>query len=219
MGGPSVCPRCSKPIAPRQAVQIQHGDLIHVRCASQAAVLRTVEMEAHSQAATARARQLIETTARRVAADPAGPLRGLTILVVDDHEDTLDAMRLWLGAYGARTLAARTGTEALGVVRTLVPDMVVADLSLPDMDGYALARDIRSQPALARICLIAVSGREAAEAGPRARDVGFDEYFTKPVNLADLVAALVRRRPVNPRRPVGRPRRLPGARPPSTLMP
>jgi CheY-like chemotaxis protein len=209
----SVCPRCSKPIRPEQAVQIQRGELIHVRCASQAAVLRAIELEAQSKEATARAKELIETTTRRVVADPAGPLRGLTIVVVDDHEDTLDAMRLWFSAYGARTLGARTGTDALGIVRTLVPDMVVADLTLPDMDGYTLAREIRAQPALARICLIAVSGRDAAEAGPKARDVGFDEYFMKPVNLADLVAALVRRRPVAPPRPVGRPRRLPGVSP------
>ncbi|HEV8676087.1 MAG TPA: response regulator [Methylomirabilota bacterium] len=212
MASQLVCPRCSKPIGRRQAVQIQQGELIHVRCASQASVLRAMELRAQARAATVRVQQLAEETARRRAAE-AGPLRGLTILVVDDHEDTLDAMRLWLNAYGARTLAAGTGADAVGILATLVPDVVMADLGLPDMDGYALARHIRANPALARVCLIAVSGRPADEAGPKARDVGFDEYFIKPVNLADLVGALVRRRPLNPRRPAGPPHRLPGTNP------
>jgi CheY-like chemotaxis protein len=210
VGPETVCARCSKPLRGKDAIQIEGGELIHVRCASQASVLRAMELEAQTRAATARAEQLQEESARR-RAEAAGPLRGVTILVVDDHEDTLDAMRLWLEAYGARTLTARNGGDAVGIVATLVPDVVLADLSLPDMDGYALARHLRSNPALARLCLVAVSGRDADEAGPKARDVGFDEYFMKPVNLADLVAALVRRRPVSPARRAGRPGRFPGA--------
>ncbi|MGH7265731.1 MAG: response regulator [Candidatus Rokuibacteriota bacterium] len=131
-------------------------------------------------------------------------LAGVTILLVDDHDESRDVLRTWLESAGARVLEAGDGEYALGVVATLVPAVIISDLRLPKLDGLTLARMIRAHAQVARIKLIAVTGVESAEARAAAREAGFDEYLPRPVDgeaLIKLVNRLVLSGASTPRAP------------------
>jgi CheY-like chemotaxis protein len=117
----------------------------------------------------------------------ASVLARITILLVDDHGDSRNALRIWLEAAGARVLEASDGEYALGVVSTLVPDVIISDLRLPKLDGMALARIIRANAGTKTIRLIAVTGVADPEARAAAGKAGFDEYLLKPVDPEALI--------------------------------
>jgi DNA-binding response OmpR family regulator len=122
----------------------------------------------------------------------ASVLARITILLVDDHGDSRNALRIWLESAGARVLEAPDGEYALGVASTLVPDVIISDLRLPRVDGFTLARTIQARATAKRVRLIAVTGVEGPEARAAAREAGFDDYLLKPVNAEELIL-LVRR--------------------------
>jgi CheY-like chemotaxis protein len=70
------------------------------------------------------------------------------------------------------------------------PDLVLMDIGLPDMDGYAVARRLREDPRLAATPLVAITGYGQEEDKMRARDAGFDRHLTKPVDFAMLRTVL-----------------------------
>jgi CheY-like chemotaxis protein len=118
----------------------------------------------------------------------APTLEGLTILVVDDHGDTVDMFREYLAACGATAVGARSAKSALEIARALVLDAVLVDLRMPGEDGRWFLRQLRESPTgSATAAVFAVSGerhdrRDAAS--------GFTGYFLKPVNLDELVVTL-----------------------------
>ncbi|MRG93088.1 ATP-binding protein [Polyangium spumosum] len=137
-----------------------------------------------------------------------GPLR---ILVIEDSRDTADIMQNLLRLLGYRVDVAYTGPEGIAAAERLAPDVVLCDLGLPDMDGYAVAKALRKSPATAGSYLIAQTGYGSAEDRRRARDAGFDAHMTKPIDPAELeralssVAEMRKGRPrAAPRRPVRR---------------
>ena len=74
--------------------------------------------------------------------------------------------------------------------QALVPDVFLLDIGLPDLDGYALARQIRAVPKLAGAVLIAVTGYGDEQARQEASAAGFDHHFVKPIETAKLIALL-----------------------------
>lgn len=114
-----------------------------------------------------------------------GPLR---VLVVDDHPDSAETTAQLLTLHGYDARAARSCSEALGVVvNGFEPAVVLLDLRLPDGDGYALAAQLCG--ALPdRPVLVAMTGLQGQEAKSRA--AGFDHYLLKPAEPAELVALL-----------------------------
>jgi CheY-like chemotaxis protein len=122
----------------------------------------------------------------------ASALARITILLVDDHGDSRNALRICLEAAGARVLEASDGEYALGVVSTLVPDVIISDLRLPMLDGIALGHTIRGNAGTRPIRLIAITGVADPEARAAAREAGFDEYLLKPVNPEELIKLLRR---------------------------
>ncbi len=110
----------------------------------------------------------------------------LRVLVVEDNQDTADILKQLLVLLGYRTEVAYTGPSGLAVGRSLAPDVVLCDLGLPGMDGYALARALRSDPATAGAFLIAQTGYGHAEDRRRAREAGFDLHMTKPIDPTEL---------------------------------
>jgi DNA-binding response OmpR family regulator len=109
------------------------------------------------------------------------------ILIVDDQPDICTMLEEVLGPAGYDTTSVTTGREAIASVLDDAPDLILLDVSMPDMDGYAVATMIKADPATASIPIIMVS----ALVGRGARVVGLgsgaEDYLTKPVDTAELV--------------------------------
>ncbi|HTU27499.1 MAG TPA: response regulator [Pirellulales bacterium] len=123
--------------------------------------------------------------------DPAAA-RASRIVVVEDHREMREMLSELLSVYGFEVHAAASGGEALAVIAREAPDVAVVDIGLPDIDGYELARRIRAGGAAPQLRLVALTGRAEAEDKQQARNAGFDDYLAKPVEAAQLLAALGR---------------------------
>lgn len=125
------------------------------------------------------------------AAAPAGePAFRQRILVVDDNVDAAESLGTMLAYSGHDVRVAHGGVEALSTAREFVPNVMILDLGMPEMDGYAVARAVRSDPRFASTRLIALSGYGQPDDRRRTADVGFDEHLVKPVEHDVLNAAL-----------------------------
>jgi two-component system cell cycle response regulator DivK len=109
--------------------------------------------------------------------NPPGPL----VLIVDDNEKNLKLARDVLRAAGFRTLGAANGREAITVAVSQLPDVVLLDLRLPDMDGMAVARELAAGPRTGRIPLIALTALEPEP--ERLRAAGFTDHVRKPIDV------------------------------------
>ncbi len=112
------------------------------------------------------------------------------ILVVDDNVDAAESLGTMLAYSGHDVRVAHGGAEALTAAREFSPNVMILDLGMPEMDGYAVARALRADPRFASTRLIALSGYGQPEDRRRTADVGFDEHLVKPVEHDVLNAAL-----------------------------
>ena len=112
------------------------------------------------------------------------------ILVVDDNIDAAESLGTMLAYSGHDVRVAHGGAEALITAREFSPNVMILDLGMPEMDGYAVARAVRADPRIAATRLIALSGYGQPEDRRRTADVGFDEHLVKPVEHDVLNAAL-----------------------------
>lgn len=112
------------------------------------------------------------------------------VLLVDDNEDAAELLESALRGAGFAVCVAHDGPSALAAASRFEPDFCVLDIGLPGMDGYELAASLREDPKHAQARLIAVTGYGQASDVEKAREVGFDEHFVKPVDLARLRQAL-----------------------------
>lgn len=118
--------------------------------------------------------------------------RSYRILVIEDHLDIAASMKTLLELDGHDVALAYTGPAGVELARQFQPEVVVCDIGLPGvMDGYAVARACRADPALARAYLIALTGYGREEDRRCALDAGFDLHLTKPVDPLELQRALV----------------------------
>ncbi|MEY4581546.1 MAG: Sensor histidine kinase TmoS [Pseudomonadota bacterium] len=117
---------------------------------------------------------------------------GIKVLMVDDNEDALDLLHhaLSLAGYDAHT--AYDGAEALRLAEQLKPDIALLDIGLPGMDGYELARRLRTLPFATALKLVAITGYGQPSDRERTHAAGFDEHLVKPV-LVDQVKAVLER--------------------------
>jgi CheY-like chemotaxis protein len=124
------------------------------------------------------------------ASDSDPSLAGLNILLVDDEADTLTMFRDALEAAGAQVKALASGAEAVREMDHWRPDIVVTDLGLPGMDGYALLKKIREMAAHRNVPAVAVSAYARPEDRFRALGAGFQAHLAKPIDPVTLVRAL-----------------------------
>ena len=103
------------------------------------------------------------------------------ILVVDDDLDGAEMVAEMLTDWGYQTQFALSGSSALAIARVFVPELILLDVGLPDMDGYEVARQLRLEPALVEVKLVAVTGWSGPERELKARAAGFDDYVVKPI--------------------------------------
>lgn len=123
-------------------------------------------------------------------AGASGRPQSLRVLVADDNADTLEGLALLLEALGHEVRKASDGQETLQAVTAWRPDVALLDIGMPILDGYEVARRIRSEPWGAQLFLVAVSGWGQSEDRQRATDAGFDLHFRKPIGLSTLEGIL-----------------------------
>jgi signal transduction histidine kinase/DNA-binding response OmpR family regulator len=112
---------------------------------------------------------------------------GGSVLVADDNSDMRAYVGRLLGRYfEVRTVAA--GDAALAVLRERRADLVIADVMMPGLDGFALVRAIRADPALAKVPVILLSARAGEEASIEGLEAGADDYLVKPFSARELIA-------------------------------
>jgi DNA-binding response OmpR family regulator len=118
------------------------------------------------------------------------PVR-LRVLVADDDRDTVTMLAVILRDEGHEVHTALRGDEVLELDRLVRPDVVILDISMPGMSGYAIAREIRARRGSIAPLLVALSGQWTQKHEELlARDIGFDEYLLKPCEPARLTAML-----------------------------
>jgi CheY-like chemotaxis protein len=121
------------------------------------------------------------------------PFPPLRILIVDDNHDAAEGLGTLLQALGATVAVAYSGPEALDLLDVVVPDVVLLDIGMPGMDGYDVARHIRSTARHAGVLLIALTGWGQDDDRARAARAGFDEHLVKPPDINRLRSLLVER--------------------------
>ena len=112
------------------------------------------------------------------------------VLIVDDNEDAANSLALILELGGHETASVYTAVAALQRAAAFRPEVVLLDIGLPGMDGYEVAQKMRELPGLRDIRLVAVTGYGRSDDRIRARDAGFDDHLTKPVEYAALERTL-----------------------------
>ena len=112
------------------------------------------------------------------------------ILIVDDNEDAANSLALLLKLGGHETASVYTAKDALQRAPVFRPEVVLLDIGLPGMDGYEVAQKMRELPGLRDVRLVAVTGYGRSDDRLRARDAGFDDHLTKPVEYAVLERTL-----------------------------
>ena len=112
------------------------------------------------------------------------------VIVVDDNRDAADTLGMVLRQLGADVQITYCAADALGALAPDSDAAIIADLGMPDIDGFELARRVRGDAANADVRLIALSGWGQAEDRVRAEAAGYDAHFTKPADIDALIATL-----------------------------
>ena len=112
--------------------------------------------------------------------------RARRILVVDDNPDASETLALLLRQTGHDVRTAKDGADAQREAKDFKPEVVLLDIGLPDVDGFEVARRLRAIESMNRMQLVAISGYGLDEDRRRAKEAGFDHYFTKPVSFATI---------------------------------
>jgi CheY-like chemotaxis protein len=109
---------------------------------------------------------------------------GWRVLLVEDNYDNYEMVRFLLERAEYSVVGAHTGREAVSAAREHKPDVILMDLSLPEMDGWEAAREIKNDPEIAHIPLIALTAHTLPGDRQKAIESGFDNYISKPINVS-----------------------------------
>ena len=127
-----------------------------------------------------------DTAAAAAPASLAPPVRSRRVLVVEDNADVRDMLVFLLRRDGHDVRAAGDGHTAIAEAASFAPELVFLDLGLPGLDGYAVARRLRSTPGTADALLVALTGYGQAEDREKAVAAGFDHHLLKPAEPAEV---------------------------------
>ena len=110
------------------------------------------------------------------------------VLLVDDDPDTLRLVSIMLQRQGYDVGAASSGTHALSMIEKEQPDLILLDVMMPDIDGFEVARRIRSNPSSANVPIIMFTAKAQVEDRVKGFEAGADDYLTKPTQPRELFA-------------------------------
>ncbi len=114
------------------------------------------------------------------------------ILIVEDEESLLKLESILLTTKGFHVQGVATGTAALKAVAENPPDLVLLDIMLPEMDGFEVCRHIKSSPQTRHIPVILLTAKKTPEDMARGKQVGADQYITKPFKSSMVIASIER---------------------------
>lgn len=114
------------------------------------------------------------------------------ILFVDDDPLTLETLKRSVELFGHQALQATSGAQALKIASEQIPDLVLTDLRLPDMDGLSLVRNMKDGPVTGTIPVVVLSASVEVDMADVCRAAGAAEFVQKPIRLADLQELIAR---------------------------
>jgi len=112
------------------------------------------------------------------------------ILVVDDGEDDIELVGQVLRYHGIDVLTARDGNEALWLLRTVRPDLIITDLQMPDIDGWSVLATIRNNPDIAHIPVVTMTAYGSSHVERELIAAGFNAYIIKPIRTTKMLSVL-----------------------------
>jgi len=133
---------------------------------------------------------------------PLGPSRqnyaDPVVLIVEDHDDTREMLKTFLGMVGCHVIEAEDGDRALNVAEKARPDLILLDMKIPRLDGLTVTRLIRSHPNLHEVPIVAVTGNATPQFQAEVLRAGCNYCLVKPIDfdrLEDLIQMLTRSAP------------------------
>jgi len=151
------------------------------------------KVAAHSAGLGQGSEFIVRMPARSAAGEPIAPIgtaqrSGQTsrVLVVDDNVDATDMLVMMLQMFGHEVKAAYSGQAALATAVEYEPDFVLLDIGLPDMNGYEVAQQLRREPQIKNVRLIAMTGYGQDADRQRSIEAGIDLHLVKPVDPKKL---------------------------------
>jgi DNA-binding response OmpR family regulator len=113
------------------------------------------------------------------------------ILIVDDEPNIVMSLDYLVRKKGYVPFIARNGVEALSIANEVVPDLIILDIMMPDIDGYEVCKTIKSNPKFAETKIIFLSAKSRQEDIDRGLQMGADRYVTKPFSTKQLLVEIV----------------------------
>ncbi len=110
-----------------------------------------------------------------------------TVLIVEDNELNMKLFNDLLEAHGYKTLKATHGTEAMELVRSERPDLILMDIQLPEISGLEVTRWLKNDPDLRAIPIVAVTAFAMKGDEERIREAGCEAYLSKPISIAKFM--------------------------------
>jgi two-component system alkaline phosphatase synthesis response regulator PhoP len=111
-----------------------------------------------------------------------------SIVIVEDDEDIADSIRYNLEREGYILRLAKSGEDALGLILDRLPNLIILDLNLPNMNGFELCRRLRSERSTARVPILMLTARSDEADKVLGLNLGADDYITKPFSMRELMA-------------------------------
>ena len=123
------------------------------------------------------------------------------VLIVDDHADTREMLRILLNMNGCRVIEAEDGEQAMSVAEKRHPDLILLDVRIPILDGLTVTRLIRSHPVLNEVPILLITGMDSPQLHREAFIAGCNDCLSKPLDferLQELIKLLARSTPRSP---------------------
>ena len=119
-------------------------------------------------------------------------MSGARVLLVEDQEDNRVLARKLLERAGFQVTEAVDGRQALEQAAALKPDLILLDISLPEVDGFTVARTLRATPELTSLLVVALTAHAMDGDRARALEAGCDEFMTKPIDVPRFIPTIRR---------------------------
>ena len=123
--------------------------------------------------------------------DPSAPI-GQTLLLVEDNEDNRIIYSTVLRHLGYEVVEALDGAQAIALARSVLPDLILMDISIPEVDGWEATRILRQDPTTKDIPIVALTAHALADDREKATALGFTSYLAKPIEPRAVVAEVRR---------------------------